>query len=733
MAVLLWTVVPLALLHLVLWRFGRELFRFHLIVDLILTVVIGPALVIGGDLNPVRVLEETRPFAEWRFSSATQDQPTQSDVVLQFHPWWDEARQQLGQGRLPMVSDHLGGGMPLMAHGQIGLWAPVMLPVWVLGPERGTTVMAFWKIELAALGAFLMLRIGWRLRWSAAALGGVLWAGGAFHVAWLLVPLSWVGAALPWLWWATAAVLRRRIWGVAPVCLGVAFGWLLGCGLHPEMATVVVGSCLMAGAVFRPNRWPRLALAMAVAVPLAMVLAWPTLTSIGSSAKAQEFRDARPNMTPISNDLRETAVRQMLVPMSNGRPGRGDWRGPYPYAAAATGVGGAALVLIAAGGIRRRNRRLMWAALAGLAVAAVLAYRVPPLDALLVRLPPFDRMTLPRFAILAPWALSLLAAMSLDGWERGLKRCRLWPLGAVVLIVAAAVTGRPWELADADALLVALTVATAAAAVVLLLRPGAFVLLVAVELALYSIGVNPAADASDRLPLPPMMQELSRLSDRSPGRILGLGGVVPPNMAARFGIADLRAYDPVRPAPYAEMMARMGESRRVLGGPLRRAPAVLCGGWSVRYLVTPPNARPTGWVLEWGDRSGKIWSNPHWLPEVRLVGRAEALSDERGWRVLFSGRLDMAREAVLPDGAPRVAATEVRLMDLAADSSRIRARVRCDGPCLLVVARPWDPGWRARVDDDPADVERANLAGLGVVSPAGEHTVELVYRPWSFR
>ena len=733
MAVLIWTVVPLALLHLVMWRRGRELLRFQLVVDLILAVVVGPALIIGGDLNPVRVLEGSQPFSGWQFSDNTRDQPTQSDVVLQFHPWWEEARQQLGEGRLPLVSDRFGGGMPLLAHGQIGLWAPVMLPVWALGPERGTTVMAFWKIELAALGAFLMLRVGWRLRWDAAALGGILWAGGLFQVAWLLVPLSWVGAALPWLWWATVAVLRRRVWIAGAVVLGLVFGWLLGSGLHPEMATIVVGSCLMAGMILYPGRWLRLALPMVLAVPLAMALAWPTLASIGSSAKVLELREDQPNISPLPAEVRRTAVRQMLVPMSNGRPGRGDWRGPYPYAAAATGVGGVALVLIAAGGIRRRNRQLMWAALACLAVAAVLAYRVPPVDALLVRVPPFDRMTLPRFAILVPWALSLLAAMSLDGLGRGLKRSRLWPVLAVVVIAAVAVTGRPWQLATADTVLVGLTVATAATAAFSLTRRRGLVLLAAGELALYAVGVNPVADASDRLPQPPLMVELSELVDRDPGRILGLGGVVPPNIAGRFGIGDLRAYDPVRPTYYAEMMARFGESRPVLGGPLRRAPVGLCGGWSVRFLVTSAGARPAGWVRVWSDRSGAIWSNPRWLPEVRLVGRAESLSEERGWRVLLSDRLDLGVEAVLPEGAPRVSAAEVNLLDVAADSSRVRATVLCDGPCLLVVARPWDPGWRARVDGEPADVERANLAGLGIVSPAGEHAVELVYRPWSLR
>ncbi len=733
MAVLFWTVVPLALLHLVLWRAGREMFRFQLLIDLVLAVVIGPALVIGGDLNPVRVLEDSQPFSEWQFSDNTRDQPTQSDLVLQFHPWWEEAAQQLVEGRLPLVSERFGGGMPLLAHGQIGLWAPVMLPVWALGPERGTTVMAFWKIELAALGAFLMLRVGWRLRWNGAALGGILWAGGAFLVAWLLVPLSWVGVAVPWLWWATAAVLRRRKGMAAAVALGLGFGWLLGCGLHPEMATIVVGSCLMAGLIFQPDRWPRLVLALVVAVPVTVVLAWPTLVSIGSSAKVREIRQQRPNTIRLPPGVRGTALRQMLVPTSNGRPDRGDWRGPYPYAAAATGVGGVALVVIAAGGIRRRNRRLMWAALASLAVAAALAYRVPPLDILLVRLPPIDRMTLPRFAILASWALSLLAAMSLDGLSRGLKRSRVWPVAAAVLVAAVAVTGRPWQLAGADTVLVGLTVAAATTAALALSRRGILVLLAAAELSLYAVGVNPVAAASDRLPVPPLMAELTELIAERPGRILGLGGVVPPNMAGRFGICDLRAYDPVRPADYAEMMARLGEPRRVLGGPIQRAPTGFCGGWSVRYLVTHPKARPAGWVREWSDRSGVIWSNPKWLPEVRLVGRAEAHSEERSWRILMSDRLDLGVEAVLPPDSPTISAAEVQLMDLSADSTRIRATARCDGPCLLVVSRPWDPGWRARVDGDPTNVVRANLAGLGVVSPAGQHEVELVYRPWSFR
>ena len=79
-----------------------------------------------------------------------------------------------------------------------------------------------------------------------------------------------------------------------------------------------------------------------------------------------------------------------------------------------------------------------------------------------------------------------------------------------------------------------------------------------------------------------------------------------------------------------------------------------------------------------------------------------------------------------------VAADHLSLTELVTGSTRVRAELQCDGPCLLVVARPWSPGWSATVDGARTSVIRANLAGLGVASPAGTHTVELRYRPWTW-
>lgn len=53
-------------------------------------------------------------------------------------------------------------------------------------------------------------------------------------------------------------------------------------------------------------------------------------------------------------------------------------------------------------------------------------------------------------------------------------------------------------------------------------------------------------------------------------------------------------------------------------------------------------------------------------------------------------------------------------------------------PGLLVVVEAYDPGWKANVDDRPADVLRANLLFRAVRVGGGRHRVELSYRPPGF-
>ena len=95
MSLYAWTLVPLLLIHLWFFKRNKGVFQFQLLLDVILAVVVGPALVVGGDLNPVETIKGSPPFRHVEWSTVTGFQPTQGDLVYQFHPWWEETGRQL--------------------------------------------------------------------------------------------------------------------------------------------------------------------------------------------------------------------------------------------------------------------------------------------------------------------------------------------------------------------------------------------------------------------------------------------------------------------------------------------------------------------------------------------------------------------------------------------------------------------------------------------------------------
>jgi hypothetical protein len=79
-------------------------------------------------------------------------------------------------------------------------------------------------------------------------------------------------------------------------------------------------------------------------------------------------------------------------------------------------------------------------------------------------------------------------------------------------------------------------------------------------------------------------------------------------------------------------------------------------------------------------------------------------------------------------GGSRTSAAEPVLRD---GANRVTIRAVLDAPGYLVVADTWYPGWHARVDGEPAQLLRANHAFRAVQLTAGEHIVEMFYRPTS--
>jgi len=183
-----------------------------------------------------------------------------------------------------------------------------------------------------------------------------------------------------------------------------------------------------------------------------------------------------------------------------------------------------------------------------------------------------------------------------------------------------------------------------------------------------------------------------------------------------------------------------------LGIPMNGDRARLLDLLSARWIVTPS---PPGWLddryrrISAPDAELAVFENPHALPRAYRVPGAlpapEGLG--RALRGMLSDEFDPKRHVLL-ESPPRrlLRSAAARLRDRQAtvsieryDEESVALRTNGARPGVVVLTDAWFPGWLATVDGKQAPLLRANLAFRGVVVPAGEHVVEMHYRPASRR
>lgn len=114
------------------------------------------------------------------------------------------------------------------------------------------------------------------------------------------------------------------------------------------------------------------------------------------------------------------------------------------------------------------------------------------------------------------------------------------------------------------------------------------------------------------------------------------------------------------------------------------------------------------------------------LPEDQQLSRLDAPDFDPARQALVSGEL--AHASLSPPPAEQVGSVQFEqrtpgYLSLAVQTPK-------DG--LLVLSEVFYPGWQARLDGQPATIELVNYTLRGVLIPAGEHRLELIYWPASW-
>jgi hypothetical protein len=483
-----------------------------------------------------------------------------------------------------------------------------------------------------------------------------------------------------------------------------------------------------------------------------------------------------------------------VAPDFFGNPGRGTYWGYATYWEDAGYVGLLPLLLAAGiviGAVRRREtggvseeypsprafsqwrfvRCLagFWTATAVVALLLALGKNTPVFPFLFHHVPGFDLFRAPaRWLAVVTVALAALAAMGAQYWSRGQRGRRRGALAATVggaLLIGGLVAPRviahipstfgPATVRLGGMLIVVGTLTFLArrslwwqAAVVTFvavdLLTFGWPLVPTVDRALYRGGTTTASairSEQDQVRLYwPMDPEHRRLASDAQYRVrfdfLGFDDFGPnddtywrgmreaqlPNVGLLDEIASASNFDPLLVGRYADVLEAALETPRLLqtmgvthvasdrawssGEPVHSS------GSATFYRL--PNSLGRAWVVPKARYASSVetlatLTAPSFDPSTEVLVEMEWLGERSGTHEEVSGA-----RLVLQD---------------APNCVTIRATV--DAPSYVVLADTWYPGWQATVDGEPAQLVRANHAFRALHVEAGEHRIEMHYRPAS--
>lgn len=213
-----------------------------------------------------------------------------------------------------------------------------------------------------------------------------------------------------------------------------------------------------------------------------------------------------------------------------------------------------------------------------------------------------------------------------------------------------------------------------------------------------------------------------------------------------YGIADANGFNSLQQRRYTDYLFSPSEPDvsygRLANEHLLLPESPILSSLNVKYLLVPAGISPgigNSFRLAYTNPEVRVFENINVYPRAWLADRVEiAAGPDAVLRSVtrdgFDGRrvafveLERSPPPALPVGpaAPSDTVTWLQWMP-----NRMTLRVSSQASRLLVLSEMYFPGWRAFIDGAPARIYRANYLFRGLLLPAGEHEVALIYQPAS--
>lgn len=738
----------------------------------VLVLLFGPLALDVTDLPENHILGMF-PWAGY-YKVQSRGNPETNDVMLQIVPWAHQVRQSWKNLEAPLWNDAAGGGYPLLANAQSSALALIRIVSFPLGLAESFAAEAAFKLLIALTFTYLFIRRRNPVE-LACVIGALSFAFSTFFLIWLHFPLASVAAFFPMFLLSLDLVLEQRTY---PRILfaAVSMAMLLLHG-HPETAahSVLVGGIYVLFRLMTAQaNWKArlrdvgsLVVAGVLALLLALPFLLPFLEALPYSTRYElirhqqvehsGWRDAGPILLTV------------LMPRYFGSVRDGTLWGPGTsefisgYAGIIGAVGFFAVLFDAVRRRRWRDERFFWVCISVFFAAVIID--TPGVSYLLDSLPVYALAANGRLRFALCWFLALCAAevirqVTVDGN----RRSALTGIGivAVLLILPLAVFGFP-----AGRQLNQSLQATAIAGLLLLslvlwllqpLRKAATAVLVGfmvLDFALFGWYWYPDYPRRNFYPLTPLIAELQWRSGPDgpdalrPHRVTGATSALFPNIAAIYGLQDIRAHDPMS-------FGRILGTLRVFTGYtsddyfsfLRNLDDPFLDYLNVRYVVSSPyeDHRSDRLVQIYSGPDGKIYQNRYALPrfyaarnvfsEFDDVKRTQMIVQNRDWansvvlKRLPTQMIGAVRNDLFNWRPPDAPLARVNIHF--AKAKEVVMSINAPRWSLIVSSQPNWPGWKIYRGSERLKQIEVNGAFMGFLVPPGDSEVRVVYAPRSF-
>jgi len=252
----------------------------------------------------------------------------------------------------------------------------------------------------------------------------------------------------------------------------------------------------------------------------------------------------------------------------------------------------------------------------------------------------------------------------------------------------------------------------------------------------------PGANLEEAFKKPEYVKVIQEQNDKEPFRILdlkqdgSLGSFSQnSNFSAYFLLEDFYGYSAIKPRAYQDIIDVVGP----VNGTLWRMA-------NVKYIITDKPAEFPGLAPIYKGDKNVVYLNQYALPRMYFVDSVEYLPEMEILKQIKASAFDPDKKAYVEDRNLKVetgdSAASVNITEYR--DELVRADVKTSADNFLFFGDTYmtgkadyklftlSTGWKAYIDNKETKIYRTNHDFMGIVVPAGQHTVEFQYAPESF-